>query len=159
MIYYREKTCCHFHIQFCNQQSRYIIVCSVLPSMHTMYMYIHTCTCMCKACQPSVHIFFDVGMGMTKKTFDMAKGPSQTMPSSHALNFAWGDTKCFAGINTRFFAEEGNYNMRYIAHPNLLGGSEGILSPENFEIYNVQDCFWWLLRPHTQMKSWFNYRL
>ena len=33
-----------------------------------------------------------------------------------------------------------------------LGGSGGMLPQENFEIYNLWDCFWWLLRSHAQMK-------
>ena len=33
---------------------------------------------------------FDVGMGLTQ-SFDMATTSTYTMPSYHALNFAWGE--------------------------------------------------------------------
>ena len=33
-----------------------------------------------------------------------------------------------------------------------LEGSEGMLPQENFLIYDLQDCFWWLLRPHIRQK-------
>ena len=40
------------------------------------------------------------------------------------------------GINTGFFRR----------------GSGGMLFQENLEIYKLEDCFWWLLRPHTFKK-------
>ena len=35
-----------------------------------------------------------------------------------------------------------------------VGGSGGMLPQENFEIYDLWDCYWWLLRPCTQVKGY-----
>ena len=58
----------------------FLFLSSVLPGIH-------------KACQPNnlsveIPLMWEWG---EFKSFDVATGPVQTMPSCHALNFAWGE--------------------------------------------------------------------
>jgi hypothetical protein len=62
----------------------------------------------------------------------------------------------FQGLIQDFFVEGGNSCARHCIQTR---GVWGHAPPEILKFYNLWDCFWWLLRPHTQMKRLLYYTL